>query len=177
MFLCPKCNYSYMISKSKSLGDDKISITKVNQVFKILEENILAYRFDFPIDKLKKSKKFAKLSKENQTKLLDNFKNKKKIEINTMFSCTNCSNMEPITTTVKLFEIRKDKEATKRLEDFELEFYINDPTLPRTADYNCKNPDCVTHVDKKNKEAIFFRNKDSYQLNYTCTVCSHLWSV
>ena len=54
MFLCPKCNYSYMISKSKSLGDDKISITKVNQVFKILEENILAYRFDFPIDKLKK---------------------------------------------------------------------------------------------------------------------------
>lgn len=177
MFLCPKCNYSYMITKNKSLGNDKISITKVNQVFKILDENMLAYSFDFPIEKLKKNKRFAKLKKEDQAKLLDNFKNKKKVEINTMFACTNCSNVEPITTTVKLFEIRKDKEASRRLEDYELQFYLNNPTLPRTADYNCKNPDCVTHLNKKNKEAIFFREKDSYQLNYACTVCSHLWSV
>ena len=46
-----------------------------------------------------------------------------------MFACTNCSNVEPITTTVKLFEIRKDKEASRRLEDYELQFYLNDPTL------------------------------------------------
>ena len=42
-----------------SLGNEKISITKVNQVFKILDDNILAYRFDFPIEKLKKSRFLA----------------------------------------------------------------------------------------------------------------------
>ena len=177
MFLCPKCNYSYMISKNKNMSDDKITISKVNQVFKILDENINAYIFDFPVDKLKKSKRFQKLDKDVQTKLIDNFKNKKRVEINTIFSCTNCSNVEPITTTVKLFEIRKDKEGSKKLESYQLDYYINDPSLPRTRDYNCKNPDCVTHVKKDNKEAVFFREKDSYQLKYICTVCSHLWSL
>ena len=177
MFLCPKCDYSYMITKNKSLSDEKIQITKVNQVFKILNDNLSAYEFKFPIEKLKKSKRFSKISKENQKRLLDNFSNKKKVEINTIFLCTNCSNTEPITTTVKLFEIRKDKESSKRLKDFELDFYINNPTLPRTSDYTCKNPDCLSHVDKTNKEAVFFREKDSYQLKYICNVCSHIWSV
>lgn len=177
MFICPKCNYSYMISKNKSLTDDKISITKVNQVFKILDENINAYSFDFPVDKLKKSKRFAKLDKDMQKKLLDNFTSKKKVEINTVFQCTNCSNVEPITTTVKLFEIRKDKEGSKQLESYEIDYYINDPTLPRTRDYNCKNPDCITHKKSDSKEAIFFREKGSYQLKYVCTVCSHIWSL
>ena len=177
MFLCPKCNYSYMITKKKNSSDDKISITKVNKVFKILDENILAYSFDFPIEKLESSKKFLKLSKDIQKKLLDNFKNKKKIEINTMFTCTNCSNFEPITTTVKLFEIRKDKESAKKLKKYEIEYYINDPSLPRTHDYNCKNPDCITHTKGTEKEAIFFREKNSYQLKYVCTICSYLWLV
>ena len=177
MFLCPKCDYSYMITKNKNLSDDKIKITKINQVFKILDENLNAYKFDFSLDKLKKSKRFAKLSKENQKRLIDNFGNKKKVEINTMFSCTNCSNKEPITTTVKLFEIRRDKETSKKLESYEIDFYINNPILPRTHDYICSNPDCITHLGKGNKEAVFFRDKDSYQLKYVCTVCSHIWSI
>ena len=166
-----------MITKNKNLSDEKIKITKVNQVFKILDENLSAYSFDFNINKLKKSKRFAKLSKENQDKLLNNFGNKKKIEINTIFSCTNCSNKEPITTTVKLFEIRRDKESSKKLEKYEIDYYIKNPILPRTQDYECKNPDCVTHVKNNNKEAVFFREKNSYELKYVCCVCSHIWSI
>tara|TARA_B110000908_G_C10266301_1_gene464317 strand:+ start:6667 stop:7200 length:534 start_codon:yes stop_codon:yes gene_type:complete len=177
MFLCPKCDYSYIITKSKNLSDEKISITKVNQVFKLLNDNLSAYDFKFPIERLKKSKRFEKLSKENQKKLLENFKNKEQLEINTIFECTNCSNIEPITTTVKLFEIRKDKESSKKLENYELEYYINNPVLPRTSDYTCKNPDCITHVKKDNKEAVFFREKNLYELKYICNICSHIWSV
>lgn len=175
MFLCPKCNYSYNISKNKKLSDDKISINKVNSVFKILDQNLAAYSFDFPVEKLKKSKRFIKLDKDLQKKLLDNFNSKKKVEISSIFKCSNCDNVEPITTTVKLFEIRKDKESSKELDEYEIQFYINDPTLPRTRDYNCKNLNCSTHKNNDIKEAVFLREKDSFQLKYICTVCSHLW--
>tara|TARA_B110000879_G_scaffold208964_1_gene295620 strand:- start:397 stop:897 length:501 start_codon:yes stop_codon:yes gene_type:complete len=166
-----------MITKNKNLSDEKIEITKINQVFKILNENINAYRFNFSVNKLKKSKRFIKLSNEDQKKLLDNFDNNKNIEINTMFSCTNCSNKEPITTTVKLFEIRRDKELTKKLEPYEIDFYSKNPILPRTRDYECENSNCITHLGKGDKEAVFFRDKDSYQLKYVCTICSHIWSI
>ena len=52
-----------------------------------------------------------------------------------------------------------------------------DPALPRTKDYSCKNLNCITHQDKKSKEAVFYREPNSFKLNYLCTVCNFSWSI
>ena len=177
MFLCPKCNYTFDIGKNKKT-ENFIEIKKVNNVFSILDKNLNAYELKFPQEKLKKSKKFQKLDKELQTKLLNMYKKKKSnVSINANFVCTNCNYKEPITTSVKLYEIRKDKEIMKQMTDYELKFYIADPTYPKTKDYSCKNINCITHKNKDLKKAIFFKDHNSYQLNYICTVCSYTWTV
>jgi len=175
MFLCPKCDYVYDIQKNKKIGEEKIKVNKINNIFKLLDKNLDAYKLTFPPSKLKKSKKFQKLEKNIQTKILNMYNNKKKVLIGAEFICSNCNNIEPITTSVKLYEIRKDKEIQKKLNKYDLEFYISDPLNPRTKDYNCKNANCITHKNESLKEAIFFKNNDSYKLTYVCTVCSYLW--
>ena len=44
MYFCPKCNYSFDIAKSfSSDSEDKISIKKISDAFKIYESNLIPY--------------------------------------------------------------------------------------------------------------------------------------
>ncbi len=177
MFLCPKCSYSFNIGKNKSTSE-QIEIKKINNLFTILDKNLDAYELKFSQDKLKKNKKFKNLDQVMQKKILSMYKKKKSVSIGANFICTNCNFTEPITSSVKLYEIRKDKETLKKLTDYELQFYIADPTYPKTKDYSCKNINCITHKNKDLKKAIFFKkNHTTYNLSYVCTVCSYLWEV
>ena len=54
------------------------------------------------------------------------------------------------------------KDKIRTLE--ENEFICKDPILPRTHDYNCKNPNCITHKDKSKKESVFFKEKNSFRV-------------
>lgn len=175
LFPCRKCSYALIITKNKEVSNNKIKIEKINHVFKLLDENLDAYEFDFPKEKLLKNKRFNSLTREQQNKLLSAYTNKKNVVIASLFKCNNCGNVEPITSTILLFEVDKRTEETRELTDYEIEFYLEDPTIARTKDYNCKNKDCETHKNKDLKEAVFFKNKDI--LTYACVKCKHNWTL
>lgn len=61
----------------------------------------------------------------------------------------------------------------KSLEENELA--CMDPLYLHTHDYTCKNPFCITHKTPVLKDFIFFRDRDSYKINYICAVCFYNW--
>lgn len=178
MYFCPKCNYSFDISKSTGIDSvkDKQVIKKVNDAIKIYESNesLNEYKAEFKKEDLEKNLKYKKLSDENKEKFEVLF------QINHVtgaaFKCNNCSFTKEITKTVLLYELDlSDKsEKVRSIEDNEL--ISNNPILPRTHDYICKNVLCLTNKDNKlKKEAVFFREKNSYKINYICTQCFYSW--
>lgn len=179
MFLCSKCNYAYDIKKISG-SSSLIEVNKLNSVFKILDENLDNYIFTFDKKKLTNSKRFNTLDKTLQEKLLKNFDKKQKTEVNFLaeFYCNNCGNKEPITKSTKLYEINKQSEG-KMFTPEEIDIIVNDPTLPRTKNYNCKNKKCETLKNENLKEAVFFKenNFKTYQLYYACCHCKYHWSV
>ena len=86
-----------------------------------------------------------------------------KIEINNKISSENNSKKD----------ISEIDSYEKTIEDYKL--LVMNPTLPRTRDYICKNIKCITHTNKVKKEAVFYKNPETYNVNYVCTVCYHPW--
>jgi len=178
MYFCPKCNYSFDIGKSTGtdVSEEKQPLKKVNEAIKIYEEEqpLDNYKAEFKKEDLEKNSKYKKLSHEN----------KEKFEIlfqlppitGAQFKCNNCSFTKEINETVLLYELDfSDKsEKTRSLEENQL--ICNNPMLPRTHDYICKNNLCPSLKDTKiKKEAIFIRDKETFKINYICTLCYHNW--
>ena len=64
MYFCPKCNYSFDIAKSfSSDSEDKISIKKISDAFKIYESNnnFDKYKAEFKLEELEKNSKYKKM--------------------------------------------------------------------------------------------------------------------
>ena len=132
------------------------------------------------------SKYVASLSREytNKNKKYQKYDDNQKAKFNLIFEelissgaefkCNNCNNIQPIKETILLYNINmEEKNKMRTLE--ENEFICKDPILPRTHDYNCKNPNCITHKDKSKIESVFFKEKNSFRVNYICTVCYYSW--
>ena len=51
------------------------------------------------------------------------------------------------------------------------------PILPRTRDYTCKNPKCLTLKDDSKKEAVFYKDENTYKTVYVCCNCFTNWSL
>lgn len=177
MYFCPNCSYSFDIVKSSNsiTKDVRIEITKMAEAHKIYEGNndMSKYIATFSRDETSKNKKYQK------------FNDKQKIEFNQIFDaitssgaefkCNNCNNIQPIKKTTLLYNLNiEDKNIViKTLE--ENEFICNDPILPRTHDYTCKNPNCITHKNIKSKEAVFYKEKNTFKVTYICAVCYFSW--
>jgi len=201
MYFCPKCNYSFDISKSigsENNEENKVNennnsidtipvepennkenkvLKKVNDAIKVFEANgnLKNYNAEFKFEELEKNSKFKKLSNENKDKFNILFNNNNNIT-GAQFKCNNCNFTKEITESVLLYqyEVYDKIDKIKSLEDNELT--INNPILPRTQDYICKNISCPTNKNNKmKKEAVFFRDNDSYKLNYICGICYHNW--
>ena len=54
-----------------------------------------------------------------------------------------------------------------------INLYLNNPILPRTKLYVCRNKNCNTHKNPQLKKAIFF--KENNNLRYICSVCKTYW--
>ena len=176
MYFCPKCNYSFDIAKSfSSDSEDKISIKKISDAFKIYESNnnFDKYKAEFKLEELEKNSKYKKLSNEVKDEFLKLF------HINNIsgaqFKCNNCNFIKEINESVLLYqyEINNNTNKLRTLEENEL--ISQNPMLPRTHDYNCKNINCPTHKKNSKKEAVFLRDIDSYKINYICTICFFNW--
>jgi len=175
MYFCPKCNYVFDISKKSNQIEYRIIIKKIPDLFKKIEqkEDLSKYKAEFKQSDLTKYLKYNKLSNEEKQNI-----NKLFEEINftdVEFKCNNCNYIQNINETIILYQydINQKNINIKSLEENEL--ICNNPILPRTHDYNCKNILCITNKQKINKEAVFYRDKDSFKINYICCICYYSW--
>jgi hypothetical protein len=176
MYFCPKCNYSFDISKSSSNNVERKILDEPHQALKRLKanKNLSNYKAKFTKHDLESHPKYNKLSEDNKHKLQLLFEDTKSFG-NIEFKCLNCNYRKKINESIQLYQINYNTKFTsyKSIEDNKL-LALN-PIYPRTKDYTCKNINCITHKDSTNKEAVFYREKESYQLNYLCTVCYNSW--
>jgi len=177
MYFCPSCSYSYDITKSSTTvsKDSRIEILKMTEAIKIYDENkdMSKYIALFNRDDTSKNKKYQKF--DDKQKVIFNQIFDVLTSSGAEFKCNNCNNIQPITSTVLLYNLNMENKnnLTKTIE--ENEFICNDQILPRTHDYTCKNPNCITHKDITLKESVFYKEKNSFKVNYICTVCYFSW--
>lgn len=177
MYFCPSCSYSFDIVKSSSSGqkDTRTKIDKLSEAIKKYEtgEDMSKYVAVFSRDDTNKNKKYQKLDENEKAKF--NLIFEELSSSGAEFKCNNCNNIDPIKKTILLYNLNMEEKNTKMRTLEENEFICKDPILPRTHDYSCKNPNCITHKDTKRKEAVFFKEKNSFKVNYICTVCFYSW--
>ena len=178
MYFCDNCGFSLEISKSSKISkeeDNRQTIAKLSEAIKMVEDNVdtTNYKASFSKDEMTKNKKYQKMSddmKINMNRLFE-----EQVSSGAEFKCENCNLTKSITETTMLYQINmEDKINTlKTLEENEL--VVKDPLLPHTHDYTCKNPSCVTHKKPEMKDAVFLRDRNSYKINYICSVCFFNW--
>lgn len=180
MYFCPNCKYTLDIKKSNNL-DEKIIITEPKKLFSTIKsvddflENVHMYIINIPIHKLEKEKEFIKLNKDLIKAITDNI-NFNSVKSEAELKCNICSYTKPIVQSMLLYVQKEiDNIEINILTEDEKILMINDPSMPHTNDYNCMNLDCPTHRNSKIKDAIFFKHKGKYSVNYLCTQCLHTW--
>jgi hypothetical protein len=177
MQFCNKCSQMYDITESSAISqkDNRQPISKINDIFTLLENNtdLSNYKITFKKDELSKNKKYQKLDETNKNMINELFKEYKISGCE--FKCNNCNNNKQITETTLLFQLNANskREISNSIEENQL--ITTNPILPRTKDYSCKNQECKTHKSKSNKEAVFYREKNSYKINYICCICYYNW--
>ena len=177
MYFCPNCSYVFDIAKSSTTkGDDnRVVLDKSVDVFKTLEtdKDLSKYKASFSIEELQKNKKYLKLSNEEKSNINKIFEDIK--TSGAEFKCQNCNFTKPILTTTLLYKINVNDKlvSVKTLEENELT--ARNPILAHTNDYICKNLSCITHKKQDIKDSVFFKENNSYKLNYICCVCYYGW--
>lgn len=179
MYFCPKCDYSFDISKSsgQDMNINKKVLETPEDVIKRIraKKDLNNYIAGFDKEVLLKHPKFKKLSdeeKESINVLFNTITNFDGIE----FKCLNCNFREPIKSSIKLYEMnQEDDNITIYKSKEENKLLSLNPILPRTKDYTCKNINCITHKDKNKKEAVFYKDKRTHSLIYICTTCYTNW--
>jgi hypothetical protein len=91
------------------------------------------------------------------------------------FRCENCNFTKQITETTLLYQVNMEDKIVKLKTLEENQLMCQDPLMPHTHDYTCKNPSCITHKNLSLKDSIFYKDKNSYKLNYICCVCYYSW--
>ena len=178
MYFCPKCSYLFDISKSSNIikvDDNRVIIEKVSDALVLIEKNeaLNNYKANFTKEESNKNKKYQKLKDEDKLKFNQLFEDL--INSGAEFRCNNCNFSKQIVETTLLYQLNMEDKIIKitSLEDNKL--MCKDPTLPHTHDYTCKNIDCITHKEKKRKDAIFYKDNSSYKANYICAICYYNW--
>ena len=179
VFFCPNCMYSLGIIKKTAFNNsDLTQIDKIEEFLKLFSSNNYnknEYQINFSKDELLKNKKYSKLSSEDKSNIEKIFQGS---IVNAELNCINCGYKSDITETKKLYEYNISDEVNliRTLDDNKL--LTQDPTLPRTRDYTCKNAKCptVSKKSKVNKEAVWIRTPKNFKVEYICTACYYSWS-
>ncbi len=177
MFFCPKCNYALNITKDIKKDEEGISVDDF--IDTIVEGDIVEGNLQFSFDQLKKSGKYKKLSvalKKKVTGLYKKLSKPAQVGTGAFFVCDKCGYTSTVQKGTMIYKKGYNKKITvKTDEDYQLK--CADPTLPRTKDYICKNKQCASHKDLVNKEAVFYRAKDEFNLTYVCCMCYTGWVI
>jgi hypothetical protein len=176
MYFCKKCSYLLDISRSSiKVQDERKVIDKIPDALKLIEDNkdLSLYKANFQKNELSKNKRYQKLSDENKNKLNQLFNDV--ISSGAEFKCENCNYIKPITETMLLYQIGSENKLIKVKSFEQNKLMTKDPLLPHTKDYICKNSECATHKDDKLKDSVFYKDKNSYKINYICGLCYYNW--
>ena len=182
MFFCPKCDYTFDLSKNieKKENKSKKIISNITQISDILKEYkdseidfIENYIFKNDENKIITLPEFLNLDKKKQNFVKNytiNYQYNSKIN----FICKNCNYTQELNETIRLYQSdlnlkNKAKDNTPEINSL----YLDDPTLPRTNNCICKNINCPSLNDNKN-HVVFYRNFDS-TITYVCNTCRYSW--
>ena len=177
---CKNCHYHLIIKKITNI---KLIIINDPQEF-IKINNISNNDYDIYFSKeslikyLKDIKKISKEDKQKKLDLYDELKNKKRSTVKYILECLTCGSSYPLNPETTIHTINYKKQDYI-FDDENIDLKIHDPTLPRTKDYKCENPDCGTNKNDSllNKEAVFYRASNSFHMKYACCVCKYTWFI
>jgi hypothetical protein len=179
MYFCTYCTYLLDIAKSSKMSsgsDTREPIAKIADAFNKLElgQNLAMYKAEFSKEDMIKNKKYQKLSETDKIKINQIFE--EIASSGAEFKCNNCSLTKPIVETTLLYRIDMEDKVVNKISSLEEnELTCKNPILPHTHDYTCKNQNCPTHSNPKLKDAVFIREKNTYNLQYICSVCFYNW--
>jgi len=173
----------YDVSFDESTGGSSISESNINEILGGNDVNIDMKNFN--INELNKNTTFNKLSSNQKTLVINrilekipkqkNTKQTSNIQKESYFYCKSCGYNKKIPN--KQFIFSRGDEKKDDFYNYRFIDYINDNTLPKTKNYNCINEKCTTHKNPSIKLAVFYRQKDSYNVRYVCSVCKSYWNT
>ena len=168
---CVNCNYVLDITKNIDLKN----IDNIDNLIKELLNNNFKIKTSITLNDIIKNKKYNELKDSEKKVLTKNYELFKNLNNIGFFKCNNCGYIKNIDNGTILIDSDK---ITLHNSELSLKLQSNNNILPRTRDYICPNLDCKAH-DKKysEREAVFFRNKNSYKLNYLCCICNTKWLI
>lgn len=171
MFICPKCDYILNINKIKTKLDDVVNKELIEKFIEYtLKNKTFEFLIEFNLDSLLNNNSFKKLSESDKKIIKDKYKN---VYTNAFFICDNCGYKEQLSNNTIIYKNNIINDDTFLLSNINTEQKINDLTLPRTKNYICRNKNCK--VKESDKEAVYFRISNSYQLIYICCSCNEIW--
>jgi len=179
MKYCPNCSNILDTIKSSINIQEKKIVKKFIDIVKLIENNedLSNYKAEFKLIDILDNKKYIKYPDDIKKKINTLFENTNQSNYNAEYKCFYCGYIKPINETIRLYINNIDNDdiifQIKSLEENEL--LCNDPLLPHTRDYICKNPNCLTHIQSDLKDSIFYKDKNNYKVIYICCVCFHNW--
>ena len=173
----------YDVSVSESIGGGNISETNLTDILNGSDTDMNIKNFN--INDLNKNTTFNKLSNNQKTLVINRIlekipKSKSKqsdsiVSKDSYYYCKSCGYNEIIPP--KQFIFSRGDEKNDDFYNYRFRNYIHDNTLPRSKKYNCINDKCQTHSNPSLKLAVFYRQKNSYNVRYICTVCNNFWNT
>uniref|UniRef100_A0A6C0J3F2 TFIIS-type domain-containing protein n=1 Tax=viral metagenome TaxID=1070528 RepID=A0A6C0J3F2_9ZZZZ len=178
MYFCPKCNYTFDVTKSILDNSNQFEIiTSLSTIVKKInnKDKLTNVKLNLSLSDLEKDQEYIKLKESIKIKIksLISKENTNKM----IFKCFNCNYESSIDKTIILYNLnlKTDIDVKSSIDDNKI--YIHNPILPRTKDYTCKNINCQTHKNKNNKEAVYIKNENTFDLRYICTICFTDWNL
>jgi hypothetical protein len=148
MYFCPKCNYSFDISKAivnESEPDSRKPLSDPVDALKRLkaDKDMSKYIAEFTMEELEENKHYKKLDDIMKDKMKVLFESHQSQFGGIEFKCNNCNYHKKIKETIMLYQLNINSvySVYRSIDDNKL-LTVN-PIYPRTKDYVCKNINCL----------------------------------
>lgn len=179
-FICSHCGYSLTIKKTSNLQVVKLT-TPIEFINSLKTEEVAEYDIIFDRQELEN---YIKKKKESERQKIltafDNIINTKRSISKYILKCASSCGSEYVLEPETVIYSLNLKKQLSLFDDENIDLKLYDPTLPRTKDYECRNPECMTHsrsFDQSEKEAVIYRAGNTYHTKYACVVCKHSWQI
>ena len=168
---CPECNFILNITKTIEIKQEN----NINSLIVLLLNGNINVSTDITLEQIKSNNKYKEFKDVLQDLIVTNYQKSKNLNTYGFFNCTNCGYFKNINNGTVLIDNSKIKVNKSKLY---YKLQSQNSILPRTKDYICPNKSCKANSKEfLDREAVFYRKQNSYNLNYLCCICNHEWSI